>query len=272
MKEGLSSFEIPLNGKLKTDVDPVLLDPGDFQTLKNLRYRSRGITGVTGMTKTNGSVLNYTSVDSGFHFRKNQPEESHIIAQVTSGVNSKLVKATAPTIPSVGSDTTYSDFQTLANNNPVSFSPAPDGSMVAFNGDTNYLWSGNEYRTAQFINYDPLGTFWYNYTEQVTNAKNDSLNRATLKRVSAGIDSCTKALWHFDNVYTDTVGSHTFAAAGGGCVFGTGKFSQALGISGGASYIWTADHADFNLSGGVYTIDAQVNLTAASTLYYQNHC
>lgn len=265
----LQPFDIPLIGKLRTDVDPILLAPGDFQELKNIRYRNTGIRGIRGMTATNSTPTTYTTVRNGFHFKKDQPNEDHIIVQTVSGSNSSLLKATSSTIPSVGDDVTYSAWNTLSGNNTAYFYDAPDNCMTVMDGVNNYIWGGNEYRCAKFINFNPDNSFWYDYSQQVANSEDTTANRAVLKRISSGIDSNTKALWHFNNSMADAVNSHTLTI-NGGAAYTTGHFSDGIFLLSSANqYLSIADHADFDMSSGIFAIDLWINCQTNSTIYYQ---
>jgi len=259
----LVPFEIPLGGKLRTDVDPIYLQPGDFQELKNYRHENTGIVGVRGMTATNSVATTYATVGNGYHFKKDQPTEDHIIVQTTSSTNSRLVKVESPTIPSVGDDTTYTAWQTLDNNNDVFFSDAPDNCMVAMNGKKNYVWGGDEYRCAKFINFDPAGSFWQDFTTPVTNAINDANNRATLKRVTGGADASVKGLWTFNADVTDSSGNTNNLTAVNTPTYTAGVFSNALTLDGTNQYAYRATDSDFTYAGTAaeWTLDGRFYFT-----------
>jgi hypothetical protein len=115
------------------------------------------------MTRINQSALPYITLVNGFHFLKDQPSESHVFVQATSSSLSRLYKSDNTAV--VPNNDTFSNVATLENNNPVFFSDAPNGAMVACNGASNRIWEGKEGRCSSFIVYDPNGTFWYDYTE-----------------------------------------------------------------------------------------------------------
>jgi len=79
--------------------------------------------------------------------------------------------------------TTYTLFKTLDNDNTCYFSEAPDQSMVICNGVHNYIYSGDEYRCAKLINFDPSETFSYDYTAQANNNLTTTGNTFVLSRV-----------------------------------------------------------------------------------------
>src|SRR3972149_8388383 len=96
--------EIPLNGRLRTNVDPSTLGPSDFQTLKNMRYGKTSPKGIAGQTKINTNALANPKIKNATHYRKDFPvAESHIIvgAQDANGANPKIYRNDTA-IPSTG--------------------------------------------------------------------------------------------------------------------------------------------------------------------------
>lgn len=178
-------IDIPLSGKLVTSVDPAQLQPGEFSSVKNMRYTDRGITGVKGMTKINtNAIATYTHGKEGFHFRKAQPAESHVMVQsFNAAENAARIMENTTAIPSAG------DFSATALYSPAAsvgrFSDWPDSSMAFCDGTNSLIWGGNEMRVAQFINYDPAGTFKKDYTTVINNTLTDAQNIATLTRYTS---------------------------------------------------------------------------------------
>jgi hypothetical protein len=183
--------EIPLAGKLITSVDPTQLQPGEFATLKNMRYTDRGISGLKGITKAvTNAIGTYIHVKEGHHFRKAQPAESHVLVQgFNAGDNAARILDNTTAIPTVGDfsgTTLYSTAATLGK-----FSDWPDSSVSFCDGTNSLIWSGNEMRTGQFINYipdvditpTPPDKPWrYDYTTVINNVLTDAKNIATLHR------------------------------------------------------------------------------------------
>jgi hypothetical protein len=264
----------PLNGRLITRLDGSLLPDAHFQVLDNMRYHDGGIDGIGGMTKINASPFAYGKVQNGFHFKKTSPvTENHIFIQTSSGANSTIFKSDNST--SIPSQDTFSSFQVMDSNNTVYFSEAPDQSMVFCDGYKNYIYSGDEYRVAKVVNFDPSGTFFKDQTIIASNNLTDTNNVFVLSGVSAGSDTSAKALYHFDNDATDatsnvhnlTATSMTYSALD--YVFAT----HSAVFNGSSGYFSIADHADYNFSGGIFTIDARIkvdSLAAANPIYYQN--
>jgi hypothetical protein len=275
----LRTYNWPLNGRLITKLDGTLLPDSHFQVLENMRYNDGGIEGVGGMTKINSTVLGKLKVQNGFHFKKTSPvEEDHVFVQVTdtSDSSSAIYKSDGTTagIPSAETFSVVSE-ASLSTDNTVYFCEAPDQSMVFCDGYKNYVYSGNEYRAAQVINFDPDGTFFKDRTEIANNNLTDSDNIFTLTRVAGGDDSYTKFLYHLDNAVTDSSGgSHTLTNSN--VTFSTTykKFGTHGAVFNGTNaLLYVADHADADLSGGIWTIDTWVYVTSLSAvrpIYYQN--
>ena len=271
IKGGSLHFDWPLNGKLRTDVDPMLIGETNFQKLINYRYITDGIRGVQGMTPINVAAIPYTNLVNGFHFKKDVPTESHVFIQGTSGSNSVLYKSDNST--AIPNQDTFSAYQTLENNNTTYFSEAPDGGVCVCNGVTNRIWEGNEGRCSSFVVFDPAGTFWYDYTDKVTNTLSDAADVARLATSGGGIDASCKAMWHFDSALTDSSGNSHTLTDHGTMTYVVGRFGNAVNLVAASSqYADIADHADFNFSGNTYSVDGVFNITslaAINPIYYQ---
>jgi hypothetical protein len=141
------SKEIAFNGKLRTNVDGASIAPNDFQVLKNLRYTDANVRGVQGHTKINTVAAPETAIRNGFHFRKDQPAESHVVLDA----NYKCYDMTA-TIPSTGTVNTTPIYTDPAG---VTFTGryavAPNGMLARCTGKEALLWGGTEYKGINFI-------------------------------------------------------------------------------------------------------------------------
>ena len=76
VEEVLKPTVIPLNGKLVTSQDPLMLDVGDFQELTNMRYGDINPVSILGMTKYNSAAVvdaAYFKIRSGFQYKKDTP-------------------------------------------------------------------------------------------------------------------------------------------------------------------------------------------------------
>jgi hypothetical protein len=275
-------YEVPLDGKLITADPPAKIGP-NFQQLTNMRYTStqKGIKRVGGFTTINGSVMDatYLKTRSAIHFEKDQPSESHVVVEAhNTGETASRIWQNTTAIPGTGnfSATSLYSPSTSITAGDGRFSLAPDGDLAYCNGEESVIWGGAEREIAGFINYDSIGGFSYDFTEQLRNTKTDTANTATLVTRSGGNDANCLLLLNFNNNLTDesTGGAtHTFtdnnmAYSTTGAIFG----SHAAVFSTNA-YINETDHANFDLSGGTFTIDLHYRPDDTSSdysLYYQN--
>lgn len=268
----LKSKIISLNGKLIASEDPATI--GDnFQTLKNMRYTDTHIKGIGGMTKINSAPPStYIKPRSGIHFQKQQPTEDHVLVQMyNTGLSASQVLDNTMTPPSTGNFSATSLWTDSPGAGQGRFSMAPGGNVAYCNGVDSCIWGGNEMRVARYINYDPNGTFSYDYTDVVNNSLTSSdpggsINVAACNIVPASIDSSTKLLYHLDGttgsttVTDSSASAHASTASGGFQIYNgvtpVDKFSGSGLFNGTNAIIGTSSaHADFNMNGGVFTVD-----------------
>ncbi len=288
-----NSRNLPLNGKLITSVDGSQLSEGDFQILKNMRYGELSPRSIAGMTKINTAVINatYLKPRAGFHFRKAQPAESHVLAQSwNTGLTTARVYENTTAIPSQGAFTATQLWSDTAGANIGEFSDAPDGSMVYANGKDTCVWGGNEYRCAGFIVGDLDETVKYDYTDRVINTLSDSENVATILKAgtASGNDANTVLLLNCDGAnggttFDDSAVGATVehdATAVGNANTSTAQFkfgTASAYFDGAGDWLTVADHDDFDFSGGVWTVDMQVMASdvgagyVTETLYFQGN-
>ena len=263
--KSLTPFNFPLNGRLITKLDGTLLPDSHFQVLENLRYNDGGIEAISGgMTKINATVLPKLKVQNGFFFKKAAPNtESHIFIQVTNPADkTSAIYKSDGSDASVPEETTFSLFHTLTSDNTVYFTEAPDQSIVYCNGIGNYIWSGEEYRCGKFINFDPGGSFSYDYTVQANNNITNADNVFTLSRVLSGLLPTTEGLWKFDDNLNDSSGKAKTLTGVGTPTYTTGLFEKALALNGSSQYVYRASDADFDMSGGQWTFDGRIYVTS----------
>jgi len=258
-----SYVDFHLTGKLNTADDPITLGKEDFQVLTNLRPTDSTPKGVTGMTKINTSGTSYPDIRTGYHFKKDQPSESHILVQTISptGTSSEIIKSDNTT--AIPAQDTFSTFLSLAGTTTdCFFSKAPDGCVAICNSSNNYIWGGNESRCYGFIVFDTDNNdTLYDYTEVVNNTLTDSLNVATMKTSGGGVDGYTIAYYAFENDYTDSssiVGtSHDLTAVG--TTFTNASDALLMGdysLLANNAYATCSVTADthFDFSGGTWTV------------------
>jgi len=268
--------EIPLTGRWITAVDPAAIDV-NFQTLTNLRYTDNGIRGIAGMSKINTTPLpSYPKIRNIFQFRKHYPSlESHVLVQAyNSGeTESKLFEITAapPAQGNFGS-ALHTDAPGADGGR---FDIAPDGALAYCNGKETLVWGGNEFRCSKFIHYEPGGTFKYDYTDRITNSLSSAGNVVNLAEVPAGIDSDVMLLLHLNNNVTDSSPTTPHTVTNNNVTFSTSPVlfgSHCGSFNGSSAYLVVPDNADFDFSGGNFTIDFRMRITdyvAARPIFYQ---
>lgn len=263
--------ELPLNGRLRTQEDPCTIGASDFQVLQNMRYTDTHIKGIGGMTKINTAAVANPQIRSGIFFRKDQVAESFTLIQALNSASA------APTIyvctaapPATGSFSSLYVQATAAGT--ARFSTAPGDKVVACDGVEALIYGGAEMKIAGFVDYDPNGTYRYDYTKQVTNSLTDANNVATVHRATAAVDSNTMLLLHFDGTAQDSSPTTPHAMGNVGVTYTTsGKYASA-GVFTSTTYLSAASATDFNFNGGSFAIDAwlyKTNNAPDQTIYYQ---
>lgn len=182
-------LDIPLTGKCNNSDPPASIGTG-FRTLKNLRYTDKGLKGVSGMTKLHsGAIGTYKKVRNAFHFRKEQPAESHVLMYGANvAEDATAVFESTVVIPNSGADPSVVQWVDGANAGRGRFSDAPNGDMMYCNGVDTCVWGGDEFQISKFINYPT--NMLYDYTEVVRNTLDDSNNVAKLRYIEAPNPIC----------------------------------------------------------------------------------
>lgn len=82
VRGAINSF-IAFDGQWAPDLDSALIGGRNYKTLQNLRYKDGGIEETDGYSKITSSIISETYVKprSGYHFRKDRPQESHLLLQ-----------------------------------------------------------------------------------------------------------------------------------------------------------------------------------------------
>ena len=148
-------YEIPLDGKLITGDDPAKIGP-NFQSLINLRYSNKHPKGVGGMTKINTSVMNatYLKARNGIHFRKSQPQESHVLTEAyNTGLTASRILQNVTAIPTAGAFSATALYTPATGASYGRWSQAPNGDVAYCNGSESCVWGGDEMEIGGFINY-----------------------------------------------------------------------------------------------------------------------
>lgn len=266
--------EIPLTGRWITSVDPASIDL-NFQALKNLRYTGNGVRAIGGMSKINTSALStHPKIRNLYQFLKGYPSaESHVLAQAyNSAENESKIFDITTAVPGQGNfgSALFTDSSGAGRGR---FSIAPDGALAYCNGVDSAIWGGNEFRCSKFIHYDPSGTFKYDYTDRVVDSLQTAGHVVNLAAVLAGIDSNVMLLLHLNNNVTDSSPTtpHTVTNTNGTFVttYKLGSHSYSV-VAANSAYLSIPDAADFDFSGGNFTIDTRFysSLAVENTLWH----
>jgi hypothetical protein len=276
--EKKQKVSIPLNGKLITSEDPVVVGK-NFRTLTNMRYGEVSPRSISGMTKINSNVINetYLKTRNAFQFRKIQTDsiESHILAQAyNTGLTASKVCENTTSPPATGDFTATEVWADDPDAGYGFFSDAPDGNVVYCNGAETCIWGGDESRIATFI----LSTAVVGDDGSVTQPKelteamqNSSTTADNVCHLGGEIDSYTKFLWHCDGADGDT--ADQTATTGqtisleGNAQLDTGykKFgTAALLLDGTGDYATVPDSDDWYFGTGDFTIDMWVKIVLGS--------
>lgn len=260
-------------GELVMGEDPLKIGEENFSVLENFRYVPTGIEGVLGYSKINSIPLSYKTYPgyyrgrSGIQLRSQYSGEGRILVQCEwPDLSASAIMEHMTAVPGTGefeSDVVWPDD---FSGGLGRFARWPGGHVAYANGEELLVYAGGEIPVAGFINYAPDDDFRYDYSEVVSNTEWDNENIATLKRVAESLDADTVALYHFDNDATDETGDHdataqgtmAYSSASSGKKFGT----HGAQLNGTDAYFTIVDHADFDFSGGTWTLDWQGSLDA----------
>uniref|UniRef100_A0A6H1ZA87 Putative baseplate wedge initiator n=1 Tax=viral metagenome TaxID=1070528 RepID=A0A6H1ZA87_9ZZZZ len=269
---------IPFTGRWRPAEDGTKMSEGDFQTLTNMRYTDTGIKSVRGMGVINSSAISDTYVrpTAGFHFRKDQPSESHVLVQqFNAGLTQSYVYDNTTAIPSQGDFTATAVHNDTASASPGAFCSAPDGAVAYCNEKDTSVWTGSEGRLGSFVIGDLVGTVKVDYSKVINNTLSDSSNVATMVRTSTGTaDANTMLLLHLENNVTDSSPTTAHTVTNNNVTFSSSIYkvgSYSALFNGTSAYLTIPDNDDFDFSGGTWTIDFWMYMTpqANRTIYYQ---
>ena len=265
-------------GRWQPAADPVLIDDLGLQDIQNMRRSGKHYKGIAGHTVINSTTISAAPVIlNGFHFRKDQPQESHVIvaaADSTSPTASYLYRNTTA-VPSAGNFSgTILHTDAAAGIGKGRFSNAPAGNMVYANGAETLIWGGSESLPTSFITSTDsltgtasLLTNPNDYTDQIRNTR-QTADQVAL--VGGGIDSSAVLLLHGLGVdgsttITDSETTAKTVTVAGNAQIDTAQYKFATGsimFDGTGDYITTADHADWNMADGKLTFDFWVRFNA----------
>ncbi len=280
----LQPYSFPFVGRWNASENPLLLDDYGLQDIQNLRKDGKHFKGVSGHTAINtvyvsGASNDYPYILNGFHFRKDQPAESHVIVYAADSMtptHGRLYQNTTA-VPNAGDFSATVLHTPAAFNDIWRFSLAPAGNMVASNGNETLIWGGNEIEATSFVTSSAAVTYTLtnsnDYSDILSNTRQTSDQVATLS-VNGGNDSYTKLLLHFSG--TDGSSTITDSSSSVHAVTSTGpvldtdqtKFGTASLLTTGAAghYLWAADSADWDVGNGDFCIDFWIRRNATGSL------
>lgn len=139
----------PFIGRWQPTEDPALLDQFGIQDIQNLRKWGKHFRGVLGDSEINVDEISgdssYYKPRSGFHFKKDDPQESHILVQAwnEAETESKVYQNTT-TVPNRGEFSTTALHTDDTDAAIGRFTTAPQGNVVYCNGKESLIWGGDE--------------------------------------------------------------------------------------------------------------------------------
>lgn len=265
---------IPLTGKWIPAYEGVDLGL-NYKELVNMRYTDTHPVGIGGMTKVNSTVLSdtYQKVRSAFHYTKSQPVESHLLVQAyNADLSASQILQNKAAIPNTGAF----EKEVLWTDSPGAgrgfFSVAPSETLIYCNGKENLIWGGDEAKIGGFFIANPDSQVIYDYTDKVQNTMDDAQNVATMTTTGGGIDSYAMVVLHGENNPDDSSGkAHNFTISGVTYATANPKFgTYCFSFNGSNQYMYSANHSDFNMAGGVWSVDTWVyfnSFNAISTIW-----
>lgn len=275
MAAELQPIAFTFTGRWQPTDDPVLIDDYGLQDIQNLRREGKHFKGVAGSTKINTTLLSsYPYILNGFHFRKDNPSESHVMVVASqSSLAASVLYQNTTAIPSSGdfSSTLVHTDTTNGVTNGM-FSQAPNGNMIYTNGPETLIWGGSEIPATAFIaaatsltGTTTIITNPTEYTSQVTNTR-QTADQVAL--IGGGIDDYVKLLLHGDGAdgsttFTDEAG-HTVERYGDAQI-DTSQYKFASGsiqFDGTGDAIYAEDSDDWNFGTGAFTVDFWVRFNA----------
>ena len=282
MPKSLEIKDIPLNGKVITSRDAATIG-ANFQQLTNMRYTDTHPKGVRGMTEINATPLTNAKIRSAFHYRKEQPAESHVLVQsLNSGETSSSIYDNEAVVPAQASFTATTVLDQATGFDVARFSTAPNNNMAMCDKSGAYVWGGDEKLCSSFITSTAAVTDSItaprDYTNEVTNTLSIVDEVAV---IGGGNDSNTVLLMHFDEADggtnfddSSTGGGHNPGAGGGNEQVDSDQKKFGIGsllLDGTGDYVNVADSADWFFSTSAFTIDFWVRFadTSTGTLYEQ---
>lgn len=258
-------YSYPFIGRWQPAEDSRLIDQHGFQDIQNLRKDGKRLKGVSGHSKINTTALTttYRYSANAFHFRKDNPAESHVLVlAVSTGVDAEgVIWNNKTAIPAQGDFAGTLEHTDASGAGLGRFSMAPQGNMLYCNGKESKIWGGNEQLPTAFIvalsTVEHTVTNSKDYTNRIRNSLTDNDEVVTVGG-GANDPSC-KLLLHLDGADGATADndSSTGGAHGAAGFNGTAQLDTAqkkwgvssLLLDGNSDYLTYGDHADWDIVG-----------------------
>lgn len=275
--QGMKFYHFPFIGRWNPSEDALLIDDYGFQDIQNLRKDGKHLKGVYGHSPINTTYVSgvsntYSYIVNGFHFFKDQPSKSYIITyagNATSPTAGALYYNTTA-IPGAGNFNSTALHTPSAYNNPWRFSMAPDGNMVAANGDETLIWGGDEIEATAFVTSSTAVTYQPTNSNDYTNVVNNTRQTASETVILSATSLASSSLLHFDGAdggttFTDEKGLTWTAAGNAQTDTAQFKFGTASGLfDGTGDYVSSSANAAYRFAGD-FTVDFWVRFNSNSS-------
>ncbi|MHA2064406.1 MAG: hypothetical protein ACXABY_08505, partial [Candidatus Thorarchaeota archaeon] len=176
------------DGQWMPDIDPALIGPQNYATLKNLRYKDQGLEGIAGYSAINSTALvTYTQIRNGHQLRTNKTQTSYTLVHAINPADTQgRVYVNRTAIGSTGDFDGSSKFDTSGNayfadaNTGLTgrFSDAPQGNIAYCNAEESMIFGGDEQRIAAVFttDNDVVTDRSIAYPEDITDKMNSELS------------------------------------------------------------------------------------------------
>ncbi len=259
------------SGEWRPDQDPLVIAPEDYSELQNYEYRDPiGLLGVPGYTKINttGATVTpgtYYKGRSGIQLRTPHTVPSYVLVQALNAAGTaSAVLENRTAIPDQGNFESSVLHEDDANAGLGRFAHWPQGHIAYCNGVESMLYPGDEMRCSAFIvSASETGaavTGGIDYSEEVQNTL-QAADQAAM--IGGENDAYAKLLMHFDEADGGTDFDDSSPSAHNPSGVGTAqvdssqkKFGIGAGLfDGNSDWVTVANHADWDISSGDWTID-----------------
>ncbi|KKK49342.1 hypothetical protein LCGC14_3136020, partial [marine sediment metagenome] len=170
-------FSYLFSGKWNPSEEPLLIGQNGFQDIQNLRYFQNHLRGVKGDIKVTETIANtpYYKPRSAYHFTKDNPTETHIIAQFfNEDLDDSVLSQNVTPPPNAGEFSGITLHQDVPGSKVGSFATVSGGNLAYANGEEVLIWGGNERPVHGFLlGIDQAADHW---TEVYQNNSNTSVS------------------------------------------------------------------------------------------------